>query len=271
MRSITRRIECTGRGDSFTIVPFGDAHLGNAACDERLLDETINRIANSPNTYWIGMGDFGDAINRHDKRHREDTYARWLWGKGAAMKVQRDYIREKLKPIGSKCLAYLKGNHEDELENNANSDMYLDIIESFGLKEDIRLDMAGFLLLRFGLPNAASSSLTFYLHHGWGGGDRVSGACLKLDRLPESYTADVYMIGHTHRIVVTPKPSIGIDGRGNIKASTMFLINTGTFLKCALPDAVTYSERKGMQPLVMGCPTIQVTPFSERNRMSVTI
>ena len=63
-----RVIEYTSRGDVYRIVPLGDIHLGNAACDEALLQKTIEYIARTDRMYWIGMGDYSEFINIHDPR-----------------------------------------------------------------------------------------------------------------------------------------------------------------------------------------------------------
>lgn len=58
MKILRREFYNVSRGDVFSIIPLGDVHIGNAACDEELLDETIAEIKNRPNTYWIGLGDY---------------------------------------------------------------------------------------------------------------------------------------------------------------------------------------------------------------------
>lgn len=276
MRSIVKTIEHGSRSDEFTIYLLSDVHLGARACDERLFQETIDKIARGTNTFWIGLGDFLDAIHRHDKRHREDTLADWLRGQGPIITLQRDRLIDMLKPIGHRCLAYLIGNHENSVEEDCSVDAYLDVINGIAPHADIRMGMSGFLTLRFQRcaeedRKGGTWTLPMYLHHGAGGGEMMSGSALKLERMAETYSALVYAMGHTHRRVCFPSPVVYADRSGKIVAETRFYINTGSFLKSALPDAVTYPERFGKKPLALGCVQLLVRPGCEVKQEKVRV
>ena len=58
MKAIIRTITYPRRGDHIDITPLFDTHVGNAACDEVLLRQTVKRIAKEKNHYWIGGGDY---------------------------------------------------------------------------------------------------------------------------------------------------------------------------------------------------------------------
>ena len=68
MRVIRREFYNVSRSDIYHITPLGDVHLGSVACDEALLQATVDRIASDPMGYWIGMGDACEFINVSDKR-----------------------------------------------------------------------------------------------------------------------------------------------------------------------------------------------------------
>lgn len=270
MRSLIREIDCSSRSDRFEIIPLGDVHLGAAACDEKLFHETVDYIKNTPNCFWLGMGDMIEAIARNDKRHNEETLAPWLHGKGHIITLQRDRLMEILRPIGDKAIAYAIGNHELFYQENSGSDLYYSVMEEISPDNHIRLGMAGFLILRF-KREVATSGFTFYIHHGFGGGDMMGGSALKLERMSETYDADLYLMGHTHRKLAFSTPIIGVNRRGAIVAKTRLHINTGTYLKCALQDAVTYSEKFGKKPLVLGSPVIEIKPWAEGEKVHVTL
>ena len=63
------------RSDTFTLVPIGDVHIGNAACDEARLRRVVDRIAADEWSYWVGLGDYCDFINMQDKRFSPDSLA----------------------------------------------------------------------------------------------------------------------------------------------------------------------------------------------------
>ena len=273
MRSIVKTIEHDSRSDVFTVVLLGDVHLGAAACDEVLFQQCINRIRDGANTFFIAMGDMADAVHRHDKRHREDTMARWLHGKGAIIKHQRDRLIDLLRPIGPQCLAYVLGNHEDAIDKETSSDIYLDVIEAIRATPDtdIRMGLSGWLLLKFRrTEKGGTQAYRFFLHHGWNGGDLMGSNALKLERLSESYEADVYVMGHTHKRIAFPTVVTGIDRNGNITAETRYHINSGSFLRCALPDAVTYTEAKGKKPVSLGWVELELRPGADGDKIRVS-
>jgi len=277
MRSIVKTIECDSRSDVFTVVLLGDVHLGARACDEALFQQTVQGIRDAPNTFWIGMGDMAEAIHRHDPRHREETMATWLWGKGPIIKYQRDRLIDLLKPIGPKCLCYLIGNHEDWIDKDTSSDCYLDVIEAIRAtpETDLRMNLAGFLTLRFRRMNEAKKGGTqgfvFYLHHGWVQGDGRSAVTINLERLPEGYVADIYAIGHTHKPLSFPTTTTAVDRNGKVIAWKHYHVNTGGFLKNALPDATTYTEAKGKRPVPLGAAEIELTPYAEDKKIRVIL
>lgn len=278
MRCLAKTIEHDSRADVFRIVLLGDVHLGAAACDERLLQQTVDYIHNTPATFWIGIGDMVEAIPRQDKRYSEDVTAKWLHGKSAIIKYQRDRLTDILKPIGPRCLAYLIGNHELCIAEQHSSDVYLDVIEAIRATDDtdIRMDMAGFLVLKFqrshdGDRKGGTRTLTMWLHHGYGGGDLMGGSALKLERMSESYAADVYAMGHVHKRMVFPTVMTGATRAGTITARNCYHILTGSMLKTALPVGTTYSERFGKKPVALGAVELEFRPGAEDDGIRVIV
>ena len=106
-----------GRGTRFTVVPLGDIHLGNAACDESLFKGAIERIASDESCYWLGMGDFCEFINVTDPRFSPDSLAPWIKMAhiGDLAKAQRDRFLDFIEPIASRCLGMIEGNHEKSI------------------------------------------------------------------------------------------------------------------------------------------------------------
>ena len=89
------------RGDTFTIVPLGDIHLGNRAADEKLFGAVVQRIKDDATAYWVGMGDYCDFINRSDRRFSVTALADWLKVAHLAdlAKAQRDRFLDHVLPI----------------------------------------------------------------------------------------------------------------------------------------------------------------------------
>lgn len=280
MRSITKTITHASRLDRFCIVPIGDVHLGNRACDEAKLRRVIEFVRDTPNCFWIGMGDVVDAIGRHDKRYREGVMATWLHGEERVFKAQRDRAIEYFKPIGQRCLAYIEGNHEDAVLSHADTDMYYSIIEAIRPTEDcdLAMGMAGFLTLRFqrcaeGDRKGGTTSFRFFLHHGYGGGALKGGKIIQLERLPGRYDADIYLMGHNHDKIATPFKRMGARRGDSIVDYEGYTCNTGGFLRGNLEDTTTYTEAKGYAPLSCGVIKIWLEPGNPdvNERIEVTI
>ena len=62
MKTLRHNIDYVGRNSVFRLVYLTDLHVGARACDEKLLRRDILAIERDPNTYWIGGGDYIDAI-----------------------------------------------------------------------------------------------------------------------------------------------------------------------------------------------------------------
>jgi len=118
MKIFRREFYNVSRSDTFRIIPIGDIHIGNGACDEDLLVRTVSEVKNSSNTFWIGMGDACDYIQMSDWRSYPATLADWITihDLNDLSKAETDRVIDYLSPIAPKCLAFLKGNHEELLE-----------------------------------------------------------------------------------------------------------------------------------------------------------
>ena len=63
---VSHRVNYESKLETFTVVPIGDIHLGNEACDEKRLKETVKRIQEDDHCYCVGLGDYCEWINRKD-------------------------------------------------------------------------------------------------------------------------------------------------------------------------------------------------------------
>jgi len=268
MRCLQQNIELPGRDATARVWGLFDMHLGNALCDEALLDATIARIADDPLAWWIGGGDYADFINRKDPRHMESRLATWLHGKDDIALAQRSRVVEKLKPIAGKCLALLKGNHEESILRHCERDIYWRMVEELSDGRELALGTQGFLTLRLGRPNSRDRRMVvFYLHHGYGGGKLDGGKALALGRLATSYDFDVALMGHVHsRHVLGSQVRLGptTRGDGRLTMRPMRAAFCGSFLHSVDPrgEVEQYSEAAGYAPLATGSLWVEITPFS---------
>lgn len=279
MRVLHKRIEHGSVGDEFKLIPLGDIHAGASACDEKLVQKAVQRIKDT-GAFWIGMGDMADSIGRHDKRYREASLAPWLHGCDRLWKAQREWLVEALKPIGERCIGYLVGNHENHVEATLGVDMSHSIIEAIAPTTDTQSlygDMESLIVLDFaastGKPKPHVERVVIYAHHGFGGGDLMGGAALKLDRLPAAVWADVFVMGHVHKRMAFEAVALDVDKNARLIARNLKLAYTGTFLKSRAETFPTYAEEKGLRARPLGWVEFTLRPhvIDRDRRIEVTI
>lgn len=268
MRVIEREIEYRGRGTELHIYPVADVHLGNRACDEARLDAALDEIDADKSGYWLTLGDSCDFINARDPRYDPSILPRWLYdaayeqpkvGLGA---LQRDELVRRInkrKSLGRKLLAAVEGNHEAMIRKWSEVDSYVGLIERIrDTDRPICMGAGGFLVLRFrriaGKDEAPSSGNTFtlrlMLEHGWGGGDLAGGTALKLEREMDRYDADIYLMGHVHKVQthISSRP-ITLDAELRlVQPPDRMGAICGTYMRGRIADADTYAEVKGYRP-----------------------
>lgn len=273
MRAIVREIEYTSRRDHIDIVPLYDLHVGNAACDEKLLKKTIKKIEEDPACYWIGGGDMCDFINRKDPRHRESAMASWLWGVDDIARKSRDRVVEMLMPIKDKCLGLLKGNHEASFLKYNEVDVYAMLVDKIRPSHatPIMLGWQGFIVLKLVRVNGksrASWPVRIYCHHGYGGGRLEGGHALTLGRLFKDYDCDIGLLGHRHVQMAIPRVQVAVSPRGKIYNREQLGVFCGSFLKSYSEDEV-YSEERGLPALRTGAIRLRIWP--DKQRIEVTL
>lgn len=100
------------RPDTFNIYPLGDIHAGAAHCAEHDIQRMVEQIKQDKMGYWIGMGDYADAILKDDKRFDIEGLAPWV-KKDNIVESQREWLKKLFEPIKDKCITLLTGNHEE--------------------------------------------------------------------------------------------------------------------------------------------------------------
>lgn len=274
MRTINHTLYYPSRSTLITLWDLTDIHLGHAACDEAALQQDIATIAADPFAYWVGGGDYIDAIPRKgDKRYSEASVARWLWGVNDIVGAQIDRLVELLSPIAPKCLALRSGNHEAAVLDAYDRDVYREIVRGIAAASgremrEIALNIEGFVRLRFrrGKPESfgGTTLLTIYMHHGAGGGRKRGGDALRLEETLLLYDADLVFMGHRHKAMAMPMQVVCPSGRG-VRMRDRLGIWGGAYLKPYLPDdrdipADHYPQRKHLPPTRVGMVPVLVKP-----------
>ncbi len=260
MRVITKHITYKSRSDKFNVIGLGDMHLGSVGFDEKHLLSTVKWIKETPRTYWIGMGDFVEAINPTDKRF--DPYSISpsynIRSLSRLIATQIEDITAILKPIKNKCLGLVTGNHEETVRLKFNNDIGYILAKNLGTEN---LGYDGWVRLCFARLDADKVCYKIYVTHGHCGAGKSGSKVNKLEDLAGFMDADIIMMGHGHKKVIAPPVlKIGLDDRGNVISRKQIAIMTGSFLRTYVENATTYGEKAGYSPCDLGTVRIVLKP-----------
>lgn len=255
---------------------MSDIHLGAAGCDIPKLEETINYIKESPNRYWIGVGDYCECINISDPRF--DPYSidpRYnIPMLSRLIKTQTSDILSYLTPIKDRCLGLFTGNHEETIRLRYHHDVLYEMAEKWDMR-GINVGYDGFIRLRFirnkstGSP-ASSHVFVIYASHGFGS-SRTSGPKVnRLENVAHSFDADIIILAHEHKKVIAPPIiKLGLTERGDLVQRKQIAVMSGSFLKSYVQGATSYSEKAGYPPSDLGTVKITITPETRDLRASL--
>lgn len=236
--------------------PLGDIHIGNIACDEEKLRKRIEHIRKTPNQYWIGMGDYIEAIyptsgGITDKRFSHRFIKRDIF----TPEEQINYVASLFDPIKDKCLGLLEGNHEWKLGDKYGINLVEQLANRLGVKY---LGPVGFIELKL----RESTPIVILACHGHYTGVKKGGAVNKIQDLAAFFDADIYLMGHVHKRFFDKDEYISVRGGKIIHALRSFGL-TGHFLRTYVADIDTYGERRLIQPGRVGTITIKIQADGE--------
>jgi len=244
------------------LIGLGDIHIGNINSDKKKFTEIVDWIYADKRRYWLGMGDYIEAILPSGSEWRYDTRTidPYFWDK-YRKDPATDLITEELAyfkyvaKIKDRCLGLHEGNHEYTVWNHHHLPVVPGLCRELNLKY---LGPSAFTVLRF--PNC--KPITIFSLHGDYAGRREGGAINRLHDIALGYDADLYMMGHTHWI----HGSRGIVGyihtneEVSYKERKKAYVLTGAFLQASRVGSQSYIERKGLQPRKTGIVVISIDP-----------
>jgi len=258
MQVVKKILKFSSRDEAtWRLVPFGDNHLGHANFDQDLHQATIDYIADTPRTVWIGMGDYCDAITAKDRRY--DPHAideRWPT-------PDRQYraITEMLEPIAHKGIGLLDGNHDlqhciEHQHNYMDNLAYALGVPYLTINAYVRL-----VFQRRSGKRPKNNQFNLYAHHGWTSSRTSGGRVNRIQDLAKTFPGlPLYLMGHVHvRGEAPPNVNLSVDQRLRVIHREERFVFTGGYLKGYLPGAASYVEEKGYVPTSLGSPVIEVT------------
>src|SRR3990167_9237869 len=168
----------------------------------------------------------------------------------------------------------LAGHHFAELRHGDTTDMRL-----CQMLDAPFLGDSAFIRLVFYIPGPRKYGqrlpVTFWAHHGHGGGQKAYAPLMKLENqvLPYWEGADVFLMGHTTKMATEPINRVspcwnpGRRGEPELSHRKVMLVGTGGFSKAYVERAMQgqipsggYAEKQMMSPAVVGAPLIGIVP-----------
>lgn len=244
------------------LVNLADIHLGHKNCDKRMVQNVIEFIK-THKCYWVGGGDYGDAIIPTDKRFDFRSLDEEL----KTPQMQYAQIEKWFKPIAHKCLGLIDGNH-DIIHWKKHAHNYVEeLADRIGVPY---LTVSSYLRLHF---TEFNDDFNLYAHHGWTGA-RSSGG--RINRFFDLFGVfpmlDLYIMNHVHGLgLVEKKTSLFIGKDGQIHDKISHFLYGGSFLRGYVIDQVSYVEEKTYIPCTLGSPVLEIHPFKGKHGVNFKI
>jgi predicted phosphodiesterase len=256
------------------IIALGDTHIGSVLCHRGGIKKVIDYIKNTPNVFWLHMGDWIEAIASDDIRYSSDTVQQPI-----PLKQAQDVI-DLFKPIADKGICGLKGNHELKLHR------YGDLAE-FICRSDGGLGINyGTYAARVVFKTDKKEVFKAFLWHGptkgqissnakdWEQRQANMRAALKMKLKYKMADCAIMLMGHVHKLIaIEPTRQLIIkDGKDSVKhdylsgKQTGDYIDpdlrwygcTGAFLKLYQDGVSGYAEIAGYDPVELGYLKIKI-------------
>jgi len=273
MAFLTERTIELGYDDRITIVPIGDIHYGAYGCQKKMLQDDIKRILNDDHTYWVGIGDYIDAITTADlKRFDIRALDKELWGcldNIAIEQIRR--VAEWLEPIKDKCLGLVGGNHEETIRKQGH-----DLVSILAEKLDAPyLGDEGYIRLRLAYPSRSQVVLIRAIHGDFSG--RTSGGLALWAERQAFYfpTMNITLAGHAHRRLALERIWLDVPPRGKLGLvdRRQVVVLTGGYLAGRKEGGRSYVERRGYPPAKLGtyCAVLKWTNTRRHNHWYLNV
>ena len=259
MKVVNHVIYYQSKTEKFLIVPFGDLHVGNRNADLRKIREIANWIRETPKCYWLGMGDYVDAIVWHPNEKRIDPDIvdyRYYKPEDAY-----EFIYRLFEPIKNKCLGLLTGNHDDILRKRHYKDWVKDLAQRLNVPY---LTFSAFLRLSFRLQynneRPKNQEFVIFATHGYYTGRSTGGKVTRLESLAQWIEADIYLMAHTHELLGHRRIVLAASRGGRVIEKKKVFALTGGFLRGYVNEH-SYVEKRLLAPTKIGILSIEIEPW----------
>jgi len=218
------------------------------------------------NALFLGMGDYIDFASPSNRASLRDSRlydnARNVIEDSAIALTDHVY-KEILAPTKGRWIGLLEGHHFYQLSDGLTTDWVLAQklgTEHLGWSAFIRIEVKG------------RKPVIIWCSHGCGSGQTVGSLANRIDKIAQTFDADLYLMGHWTRMTNTPVQRLYVDWETtpSIESRTLHLVGTGGFSpgyvqgsREGMTPRGGYVETALMRPTVLGNPLIRCLPDGE--------
>jgi len=250
------------------IMPIGDIH--NDASGNSDLEKLRRHISwgMERGAYFLGMADYVDLASPSNRQQLlgAKVYDSVYDALDAQAYKAVEQLYEIMKPTVGRWLGLLTGHHYWQFQDGDTSDCWLARKFQAPFLGDCAMIRCQFAEPQ-GKPRAA---FTIWCHHGTGSGMTVASPLNRLERVVEYFDADVYLIGHQHKLVGAPMDRLYVNWNRKppqVEHRTVIVACTGGWLRGYQGGSRrggkaqgTYVEKKMLSPTALGGVVISARP-----------
>ena len=245
-----RVVHAAAKGRKKYLLPFGDLHYGHPNFDTESAKGYLEWA--KKNDAWILL--MGDLLENSSK----DSVGAGVYEQIMNPDEQKYRIVDMLEPYKHLILGLLTGNHEERTFKTSGHDPSRSMAKMLGVPY---LRYGAFLRL---LVNDVG--YTVYATHGGSGSATSAGKLNAVKKLATWVSADIYLMGHMHDLLVDSSIRKTLDLRNKVvRDRRQTFCVTGSFL--TFEDS--YSEMKGYSPGRIGSPRIRLSGMEEDCHISL--
>jgi hypothetical protein len=258
--------------ETFSLYAISDLHLGNASCDKKLFETTINEVEKDDNAIVLFLGDLAECITPSDKRFCYEEIDPEFQSKISVLPTAyKDWLLERLSPISEKIIGMHSGNHEQALQRYAFRDLTAELAGALDTKY---ITASCFTKLQFSYPNNGGhvQSVTINSAHGHQSGRKTGGKVNAMEDFPAWIDAEILLRAHSHSLFATKTIRIQPNPRNTKVVEKEIIVgHTGSFFSTYNTDNSTYAEQQDYPPSKKGCLRIFITISKDKKSLSYMI
>lgn len=270
-KEVSKNIVLNSLTDKVGLWCFGDVHRFTRSCDEDRWKWFLQsaKETHTPNTYYIGMGDYMDFASS-----KEQKVLRQAGLHDNTIKDFDDIVKERNRVLSAE-LSFMRPNLLGFIDGNHNWTFKDGHTATEDLADRLSAEYLGWLCaytLKFTISYANSDkhiNVFIIACHGKAGGKTEGASLNQLDEMRRIFpVADFYIMGHDHSRYAKPTdvlvPIMTSKGDTRYKQKRQFLCRSGSFKKAYTPDTTGYEIGRLLKPADLGALYLEISFHREK-------